>query len=76
MSDIIFKNTEEFSCVVMERKKTFSELSLLEIIVSVQEEYELEDSELMKLMDSYMISAIENEATKNKLLKQTVRPLF
>ena len=72
----MFKNREEFSCVVIERKNKFPELELLEIIVQLQNEYELEDNELMKLIDPYLISMIESEAIKNKQLKSNVKSMF
>lgn len=72
----MFKSREEFSCVVIERKNQFKELDLLEIIVQLQNEYELEDNELMKLIDPYLISMIESEAIKNKQLKSNVKSMF
>ena len=72
----MFKNPEEFSCVVIERKNKFPELELLEIIVQLQDEYELEDNEIMKLIDPYLISMIEAEAMKNKQLKSKLKSMF
>ena len=61
---------------MIERKNQFKELDLLEIIVQLQNEYELEDNELMKLIDPYLISMIESEAIKNKQLKSNVKSMF
>ena len=72
----MFKNQEEFSCVVIERKNKFPELELLEIIVQLQDEYELEENEIMKLIDPYLISMIEAEAIKNKQLKSKLKSMF
>ena len=61
---------------MIERKNKFPELELLEIIVQLQDEYELEDNEIMKLIDPYLISMIEAEAIKNKQLKSKLKPMF
>ncbi len=65
----MFKSADEFSAAVLARRKMQIDDTLLEIMVAMQDEYGLEEKDVVKLVTPFLKDCIMVEATNANLIK-------
>ena len=65
----MFKSADEFSAAVLARRKMQVDDTLLEIMVAMQDEYGLEEKDVVKLVTPFLKDCIMVEATNANLIK-------
>lgn len=65
----MFKSADEFSAAVLARRKMQINDTLLEIMVAMQDEYGLEEKDVVKLVTPFLKDCIMVEATNANLIK-------
>lgn len=65
----MFKSADEFSAAVLARRKMQVDDTLLEIMVAMQDEYGLEEKDIVKLVTPFLKDCIMVEATNANLIK-------
>lgn len=65
----MFKSADEFSAAVLARRKMQIDDTLLEIMVAMQDEYGLEEKDIVKLVTPFLKDCIMVEATNANLIK-------
>lgn len=65
----MFKSADEFSAAVLARRKMQVDDTLLEIMVAMQDEYGIEEKDIVKLVTPFLKDCIMVEATNANLIK-------
>ena len=65
----MFKSADEFSAAVLARRKMQIDDTLLEIMVAMQDEYGLEEKDVVKLVTPFLKDCIMVEAANANLIK-------
>jgi len=65
----MFKSADEFSAAVLARRKMQVDDTLLEIMVAMQDEYGIEEKDIVKLVTPFLKDCIMVESTNANLIK-------